>query len=146
LRITADFYRTDFVKQTVIDIDSDARQVRFYDLNGKSYSNNYEIELAYELIPRLDLTTAFRYSDVKIQYENQLLTMPLVSRYKALLTISYSNENRDWLFDSSLLLNGNGRIPSMEKNPIQYQRDELFSSFVNINAQVTKKLISLTYT
>ena len=140
LRITADFYRTDFVKQTVIDIDSDARQVRFYDLNGKSYSNNYQIEFAYELIPRLDLTTAFRYSDVKIQYENQLLTMPLVSRYKALLTISYSNENRDWLFDSSLLLNGDGRIPSTEKNPIQYQRDELFSSFVNINAQVTKKI------
>jgi len=140
LRITADFYRTEFVQQTVVDIDSDARQVRFYDLNGKSYSNNYQIELAYELIPRLDLSAAFRYSDVKIQYENQLLTKPLVNKYKTLLTISYVNEYRDWFFDTSFLLNGDGRIPSTEQNPNQYQRDETFPAFVNINAQVTKKI------
>jgi len=140
LRITADFYRTEFVQQTVVDIDSDARQVRFYDLNGKSYSNNYQIELAYELIPRLDLSAAFRYSDVKIQYENQLLTKPLVNKYKTLITISYVNEYRDWFFDTSFLLNGDGRIPSTEQNPNQYQRDETFPAFVNINAQVTKKI------
>jgi hypothetical protein len=140
LRITADFYLTEFVQQTVVDIDSDARQVRFYDLNGKSYSNNYQIELAYELIPRLDVMAAFRYSDVKIQYEKQLLIKPLVSKYKALITASYVNENRDWFFDTSFLLNGDGRIPSTEQNPNQYQRDETFPAFVNINAQVTKKI------
>ncbi|NNG26967.1 MAG: TonB-dependent receptor [Ignavibacteriaceae bacterium] len=140
LRITADFYRTDFVKQTVVDIDSDVMQVRFYDLNGKSYSNNYQIELAYELIPRLNMTSAFRYSDVKIQYENQLLIKPLVSKYKALITVSYENENQDWLFDASFLLNGDGRIPNTSQNPIQHQRNEKFNSFININAQVTKKI------
>jgi outer membrane receptor protein involved in Fe transport len=140
LRITADFYRTEFVQQTVVDIDSDARQVRFYNLNGKSYSNNYQIELAYELIPRLDLSAAFRYSDVKIQYEKQLLIKPLVGKYKTLLTVSYVNEYRDWFFDTSFLLNGNGRIPSTEQNPTQYQRDEKFPAFVNINAQITKKI------
>ena len=140
LRITADFYRTDFIKQTVVDIDSDARQVRFYDLNGKSYSNNYQIELAYQIIPRLDIIAAFRYSDVKIQYENQLLIKPLVSKYKALLTASYVNENRDWFFDTSFLLNSDGRVPSTQQNPVQYQKPETFPAFVNMNAQVTKKI------
>jgi len=140
LRITADFYRTDFVKQTVVDIDSDARQVRFYDLKGKSYSNNYQIEIAYEMITGFDLTAAFRYSDVKIQYSNQLLIKPLVSRYKGLLTASYVNENRDWFFDTSFLLNGDGRTPSTVQNPARYQRPETFPAFVNINAQVTKKI------
>lgn len=140
LRITADFYRTDFIKQTVVDIDSDVRQVRFYDLDGKSYSNNYQIEVAYELFPRFDLLAAFRYSDVKMQYGDQLLTKPLVSRYKALLTLSYSTKERDWLFDSSFLLNGDGRIPSTKENPVQYQREERFAAFVNINAQITKKI------
>jgi len=140
LRITADFYRTDFVKQTVVDIDADARQIRFYNLNGKSYSNNYQIELAYELFARLDVMAAFRYSDVKIQYEDQLLMKPLMSKYKALLTVSYSNEERDWLFDSSFLLNGDGRIPSTVQNPVQYQRAKTFPAYVNINAQVTKKI------
>ena len=124
LRITADFYRTDFIKQTVVDIDTDVDEVRFYDLDGKSYSNNYQVELAYELFPRLDVMTAFRYSDVKTQFGDQLLTKPLVSRYKALLTVSYATEERDWLFDTSFLLNGDGRIPGTQQNPVQYQRSE----------------------
>ncbi len=140
LRITADYYRTDFIKQTVVDIDSDVRQVRFYDLDGKSYSNNYQIELAYELFLRLDLVAAFRYSDVKTQYGDHLLTKPLASRYKALLTLSYATEDRDWLFDTSFLLNGDGRVPSTKENPVEYQRAETFSEFININAQVTKKI------
>lgn len=140
LRITADYYRTDFIKQTVVDIDSDVRQVRFYDLDGKSYSNNYQIEIAYELFPRLDLSAAFRYSDVKTQYGDKLLTKPLVSKYKALLTASYATEDRDWLFDTSLLVNGDGRVPSTKENPVEYQRSETFSEFMNINAQVTKKI------
>ena len=140
LRITADYYRTDFIKQTVVDIDSDVRQVRFYDLNGKSYSNNYQIELAYELFQRLDLSAAFRYSDVKTQFGDQLLTKPLVSRYKALLTLSFATDDRDWLFDTSFLLNGDGRVPSTQENPVEYQRSETFSAFMNINAQITKKI------
>jgi outer membrane receptor for ferrienterochelin and colicin len=140
LRITADYYRTDFIKQTVVDIDSDVRQVRFYDLDGKSYSNNYQLELAYELFLRLDMSAALRYSDVKTQYGDQLLTKPLASRYKALLTVSYATEERDWVFDSSFLLNGDGRVPSTKENPVEYQRAETFSEFININAQVTKKI------
>ncbi len=140
LRITADYYRTDFIKQTVVDIDSDVRQVRFYDLDGKSYSNNYQIELAYELFQRLDLSAAFRYSDVKTQFGDQFLTKPLVSRYKVLLTLSYATEEREWLFDASFLLNGDGRVPSTKENPEQYKRPETFSEFVNINAQLTKRI------
>uniref|UniRef100_A0A832DEJ3 TonB-dependent receptor n=1 Tax=Ignavibacterium album TaxID=591197 RepID=A0A832DEJ3_9BACT len=140
LRLTADFYRTDFIKQTVVDIDSDIRQVRFFNLSGKSYSNSYQIELGYELLKRLDVTAAFRYTDVRTQIGNEILTKPLVSRYKTLVTISYANEERDWLFDSSFLLNGPGRIPSTAANPLRYQIEDKFKPYVNINAQITKKI------
>jgi outer membrane receptor for ferrienterochelin and colicin len=140
LRVTADFYRTDFIKQTVVDIDTDVRQVSFYDLNGSSYSNNYQIEAAYELFERFILSAAYRYSDVKTNYNGEVLTKPLLSRYKALLTVSYATENLDWVFDSSFLLNGDGRVPSTEENPVEYQRKESFDAFMNINAQITKKI------
>lgn len=142
LRVTADFYRTDFIKQTVVDIDSDVRQVRFYDLDGKSYSNNYQIELAYELFNNLDITAAYRYSDVKTKFGSEMMTKPLISKYKALLTLSYATGEKNWLFDSSFLLNGPGRIPSTKENPVEYQREENFSEFININAQITR---SFTY-
>jgi len=140
LRLTADFYRTDFIKQTVVDIDSDIRQVRFFNLSGKSYSNSYQIEIGYELLKRLDVTAAFRYTDVRTQIGNEMLTKPLVSRYKTLVTVSYANEERDWLFDSSFLLSGPGRIPSTSANPVKYQVEDRFKSYLNINAQITKKV------
>lgn len=139
LRLTAEYYRTDFIKQTVVDIDSDAREVRIYDLKGKSYSNNFQIEAAYELLSRLDVFAAIRYSDVKTQIGEKLLSKPLASKMKFLTTLSYYNENRDWLFDASFLINGGGRVPSTKQNPVQHQRSETFSSFMNVNLQITKK-------
>lgn len=140
LRITAEYYRTDFIKQTVVDIDSDIREVRFYDLKGKSYSNNFQIEAAYEFINGFDVFAAFRYTDVKTQIGDKLLSKPLTSKIKTLITLSYFTANRDWFFDASFLVNGGGRIPSTKQNPVEYQRSETFNSFVNVNAQITKKV------
>jgi outer membrane receptor for ferrienterochelin and colicins len=140
LRITAEYYRTDFFKQTVVDVYSDSREVSFYNLNGKSFSNNYQIELAYQPIERFDVSTAFRYTDVKSNYGDQLLIKPLSSKYKGLLTLSYSTLESGWLFDSSFLLNGGGKIPSTKQNPVVYQREENFSAYLTVNAQITKKI------
>lgn len=140
LRFSAEFYRTDFLKQTVVDIDSDIRQVRFYNLDGKSYSNNYQIELAYQPIDRFDINAAYRYTDVKTQYEDKILSKPLISKYKGLLTLSYATEENNWLFDTSILLNGDGRVPSTKQNPSELQRDETFPAYVTVNAQVTKRI------
>ena len=140
LRVTAEYYRTDFLKQTVVDVDSDVRQVRFYDLNGKSYSNNYQIEMAYQPIERFDVSAAFRFTDVKSNYGSEILIKPLSSKYKGLLTLSYAAEENSWVFDSSFLLNGDGRIPSTSQNPVDYQRQETFPAYLTVNAQVTKKI------
>lgn len=140
LRVTAEFYRTDFLKQTIVDVDSDVRQVRFYDLNGKSFSNNYQIEMAYQPVDRFDVSAAIRYTDVKANYGSELLIKPLSSKYKGLLTLSYATEENSWVLDSSFLLNGGGRIPSTKQNPVEYQRAETFPAYLTINAQITKKI------
>jgi outer membrane receptor for ferrienterochelin and colicins len=140
LRISAEYYRTDFLKQTIVDIDSDIRKVRFYDLKGKSFSNNYQIEMAYQPIERFDVSAAVRFTDVKANYGDELLIKPLSSKYKGLLTLSYSTEQSGWLFDSSLLLNGGGRIPGTKDNPVEYQREDSFPAYLTVNAQVTKKI------
>src|SRR5690606_30701024 len=119
---------------------SDVREVRFYDLNGKSYSNNYQLEFAYQPVDRLDVTAAVRYTDVKANYGDQFLIKPLSSKYKGLVTLSYATEESGWLFDSSFLLNGGGRIPSTQQNPVDFRRAESFPAFLTINAQITKKI------
>lgn len=139
LRITADYYRTDFQKQVVTDIDTDPGKVLFYDLNGESYSNSYQIEVAYQIIPRLDVSAAYRYTDVKSTYNGELRTAPMQSRYKILGTVSWADHYREWIVDATFLVNGPGRIPSTASNPLQYRREESFDAYMNINAQITRK-------
>ena len=50
LNINLDYYRTDFTHQVVVDNESDPEKVNFYNLDGDSYSNCYQVEVKYELI------------------------------------------------------------------------------------------------
>lgn len=132
-------YRTSFVNQIVVDLDSSVDEVSFYNLDGESFANNYQIELAYEIIRGLDARTAFRYSDVQFSLKGgALVEKPLMSRYKGLITLSYATPLKKWQFDLTSQFNGPGRIPSTSSNPAEYQMAESFDPYTIIHAQVTK--------
>lgn len=138
LNINIEFYRTDFINQVVIDRDSDVSELNIYNLNGKSFSNSFQVEAVYELIPRLDVVLAFRYNDVKMTYNDVLESEPLVNRYKGLLNLSYKTNLDKWQFDFTTQLNGDSRLPNTSANPPEYQRPENSPVYTIINAQVTK--------
>ncbi|MCF8298511.1 MAG: TonB-dependent receptor [Saprospiraceae bacterium] len=138
LVINADFYRTDFINQVVIDMDQDVSQIYFYNLDGKSYSNNYQIELKYEPIKRLDVVLAYRYTDVKTTINNDLIRKPLTNKYKGLFNVSYYTNLKKWQFDFTAQFNGDTRLPGTENNPVKYQRGESSPAYTIFNAQVTK--------
>jgi len=137
--LTLEYARTDFVNQVIIDLDSSVDEVRFYNLNGKSYSNNYQAELSWSPLRGLDLKGALRLSDVKYNLADQsLVEKPLVSRHKGLITASYQTPLRKWQFDLTSQFNGRGRIPSTAANPEAYRIAEEFDPFTIMNAQITK--------
>jgi len=140
LTINIDFYRTDFVNQIVIDRDQDVHSVIVYNLDGKSYSNSFQVEAIYEIIPRLDIIAAFRLNDVKITTNNTLQSKPLQNKYKGLLNLSYSTSNDDkkWQFDFTTQFNGDARIPDTEGYPAEYRRPNTSPMYTIINAQVSK--------
>ena len=88
LNINLDYYRTDFTNQVVVDNETEAGKVNFYNLDGDSYSNCYQVEVKYELIPRLDVTGAYRYNDVKSTIGGELKRAALQSKFKGLLNLS----------------------------------------------------------
>ncbi len=137
--VSADIYRTEFEDQVIVDIDRDVNQVYFYNLNGQSFANNYQVELKFDPINRLDVTTAIRFSDVKADIDNKLQKVPYVNRYKGLVTMSYSTNMNIWQFDFTTQFNGDMRIPSTAKNPLEHQRLEKSPVYALMNAQVTKR-------
>ncbi|MEA1876247.1 MAG: TonB-dependent receptor [Bacteroidota bacterium] len=132
-------HRTSFVNQIIVDLDSSVDEVSFYNLNGESFANNYQIELTYEIIRGLDARTAFRYSDVQFSLKGgDLVEKPLMSKYKGLITLSYATPLKKWQFDLTSQFNGPGRIPSTSSNPVEYQVEETFDPYTIIHAQITK--------
>lgn len=130
-----DFYRNDFTNQVVVDLE-DARQIKFYNLEGKSYSNSFQTELSFIPIQELNVRLAYRLFDVKATYDNQLLQKPFTAKNRAFATLDY--ETRGWKFDYTVSYSGRKRLPSTSVNPVQYQRADYSPSFATMNAQITK--------
>lgn len=133
LTLNAEYYRTDFQNQLIIDMDQSENAVYFYNLNGKSYANNFQIEGKYELLRGLDVVAAWRLNDVKSTYNGELRDRPLMSRSKGLLNFSYTTPKKKWQFDFTTQFNGKGRVPATTLKPI-----DSFEPYQIVNSQVTK--------
>lgn len=138
LSINIEFYRTAFSNQIVIDRDQNNSEVFVYNLDGKSYSNSFQIEANYELFKGFDILLAARYNDVKMTINNELVRKPLVNDFKGLINLSYATNLKKWQFDFTTQLNGKSRIPNTSGNPLQYQKETISPSYTLLNAQVTK--------
>jgi outer membrane receptor for ferrienterochelin and colicins len=138
VRFSGEVYRTSFVNQIIIDMDASVDEVRFYNLEGKSYSNVLQFEASSTIFEGFDLLAAWRWNDVKMTIDGTLREKPLASRYKGLLTASWLTHLRKWQYDYTLQLNGPGRIPSTDLNPEIYRRDDSFKPYIVMNAQVTR--------
>lgn len=135
--ISVDFYRTDFENQIVIDLDQNPQQVVFYNLIGESYSNSFQAQFDYELIKRLDFRLAYRWYDVKTNYNGELKEKPLVSNHRAFINLAYETK-KHWTFDYTINWQGQKRIPDVSSNPMLYQLDEYSPSFFIMNVQISK--------
>ncbi|MEM7660125.1 MAG: TonB-dependent receptor, partial [Bacteroidota bacterium] len=132
-----DLYRTDFVNQIVMDLEN-PREVRFYNLEGQSYSNSFQAQVEYELVKRVDVRLAYRWFDVHTTYSGELLAKPLVSPHRAFLNIAYETRS-NWSFDYTVNWQGSKRLPNTKANPEPFQRADRSPAFVIMNAQVSKK-------
>lgn len=141
LTLNGEWYYTNFIKQVVVDMDSNPHEVSFYNLDGESYSNSFQLEATYPFFRGFTMTAAYRYTDAQTDYRNiegitNRMKKPLVSDYKGLLTASYQTPLKKWQFDVTSQFNGGGRMPEASKsNPLWNSE---FKAYTVVNAQITK--------
>lgn len=135
--IVVEFFRTDFTNQIILDMEN-PRKAMFYNLDGRSYSNSFQVEFNQNIWKKLDLRMAYRWFDVRSDYQNRgLLDIPFISKHRALLNLAYET-GKTWKFDYTISWNGSKRIPSTKINPTEYQRDKRSPHYFLMNAQITK--------
>lgn len=132
-----DFYRNDFVNQVIVDAE-DASKIKFYNLEGRSFSNSFQAELSLSPLQRFDVRIAYRFFDVKTTYGGRLMEKPFTARHRAFVNLAYELEG--WKFDYTANLTGSKRIPSTASNPLPYQMQQHSPVYVTMNAQLSKSL------
>jgi len=138
---TFDAYRSFFENQLVVDLDQSAREIHFYALNGMSYSNSVQAEINYDINRRVSVRTAYRFLDVKTDYQAGLLEKPFVSKHRGFLNMAYStrkNKGKQWVMDLTTQFIGSQRIPFTGDNADPFILDERSPNYVLMNGQITR--------
>jgi outer membrane receptor for ferrienterochelin and colicins len=140
--VIVDFYRTDFQNQVVIDWEN-PQEVNFYNLDGDSFANSFQLELNYNVFDNFDFRTAYKYYDVQTQYQSGRLTKPLIPAHRFFANASYETrvdegEASQWKFDLTYNWLSEQRFSSTASNPIAYRLPEKSPTVGTLNVQVTK--------
>lgn len=134
-----DIYRTNFENQVIVDLEKTPTTAYFYNLDGKSFSNSYQVQLSMEPIKSLTVLLAYRINDVKTTIDGNLTQRPFVNKYKGLVTLSYATRFDKWKFDFTTQFNGSARLPNQNQMPAVIRRSETTPEYIIMNAQITKK-------
>ena len=135
IQLNAEYYRTDFQTQLVVDRETSPDIISFAPLDGVSYANSFQFDVRWQPIERLDMLLAYRINDVKQTVGGVLLEKPLTSRYKGLINFNYTTNLKKWMFDYTVQFNGGGRVPNY---PNSLVTETEFAPYTIMNAQITK--------
>jgi hypothetical protein len=139
--ISFDFYRTDFSNQVVVDWEN-PQAISFYDLNGKSIADSFQVEINYELTKNLNLKTAFKYFDITTDYKIGNLQKPIQPNNRFFANLSYETITKEngaqWKFNVTFNNIGEQRLPDTASNPTPYQLQTYSERYSVLNTQITK--------
>jgi len=139
--ITFDFYQTDFKNQVIVDWEN-PQEISFYDLDGKSIANSFQVEVNYSLAKNLNLRTAYKYFDITTDFKVGNLQKPIQPKNRFFANISYETDLQEkdaqWKLDITFNNIGKQRLPNTTPNPVQYQLAAYSDPYQLVNSQVTK--------
>lgn len=137
--ISFDFYQTNFENQIVVDWEN-ARQISFYNLEGKSIANSFQVETSYQPHHNLDLRLAYKFFDVTTDYESGNLSKPIQPRHRFFVNASAKTHKKEngsqWKFDATYNFIGKQRLPNTSLNATQLP--DYSTGYNLLNMQITK--------
>jgi outer membrane receptor for ferrienterochelin and colicins len=137
---SVDAYRTDFVRQVLIDVEKDYSKVYFYNLEGKSYSNSLLAVFQWNFAKGFDLKTSYKINDVRATFaDGKLKTVPLVAKHRGLITLDYETSDKKWRFHATTHFVGKQRLPDNSQIPHDLVHDfpAMSPSYNRYDAQIT---------
>lgn len=140
--VVADFFRTDFQDQVLVDLDRSPQQLTFYNLDGKSFANSFQTQWDFTPFRNFEVRLAYKYYDVQADYLNGRREVPFMAKHRGFVNLAYATNKNDkdgfWSFDTTLNLVGKQRLPDTSTNPAEFQLPTYSESYAVLNAQISR--------
>lgn len=135
--VTVDYYITQFQDQVVVDWET-PQYIRFYNLEGESFSRSFQLELNYIPFRNTALRAAYKNYTVKTTYGGDLLQRPLQPQNRFFANFEYikqeATKGKEWRFDLTLHTLGKQRLP----NNIRDGNNAFAPAYALWNSQITR--------
>lgn len=130
--ITFDYYMTDFKNQVVVDWEN-PQAISFYNLDGNSVANSFQIELNQNIIPYFNTRFSYKFYDVNTDFTSGNLSKSLLAKHRFFANVSYettkTTKQANWKFDVTYNWIGEQRLPGTST---------YVESYSLVNTQVTR--------
>lgn len=117
--ITADYYITNFTDQVVVDWESEG-QISFYNLEGISRANSFQLSFDYNFSEAISLRLAYKNYDVKTTYDSGFLQRPLQAQNRFFANIAWESKRNtkqaQWRWDLTYHALGQQRLVSTQRD------------------------------
>jgi len=148
--VSFDYFRSQFVEQSIVDYEANASAIHFYDLssldNGRSFTDTYQLDFSCEPFERFTVTLTGRYTNAKTSLANVVgvVEKPMTSRYKGVLNLQYATNLNKWIFDFTASVNGPCRVYNFMENEKNADGELLYKKgqtpvYPLLYAQITKR-------
>ena len=118
--ITVDYYITNFTDQVVVDWESKG-QILFYNLEGLSRANSFQLSIDYNLSQAISLRFAYKNYDVKTTYDSGFLQLPLQAQNRFFANFGWESKRNSkqaqWRWDMTCHALGKQRLVSNQRDP-----------------------------
>ena len=118
--ITLDYYITNFTDQVVVDWESEG-QILFYNLEGLSRANSFQLSIDYNLSQAMSLRFAYKNYDVKTTYDSGFLQRPLQAQNRFFANFGWESKRNakqaQWRWDLTCHALGEQRLVSNQRDP-----------------------------
>ncbi len=139
--ITLDFYRTDFENQVITDWENPF-EINFYNLEGESFANSFQLEFNHNTFENFDMRLAYKYYDVQTDYQSGRLENPFIPQHRFFANASYETEltqkGAHWKFDATYNWVSKQRFPNTQLSAPEFRLREFSPTIGTLNVQVTK--------
>jgi hypothetical protein len=146
--VSTDLYSTHFVNQIVMDRESVAEEIQFYNLDGQSYSNSFLTSVTAEIFDFLEMKLAYKFNDVKVTYGGELMQMPLIAKHRGLISLGFNSLDETWKLHTTVQIVGPQRMPTLlghenhsaegHESLTVYHLTGVTPTYATLNAQLTK--------